>query len=117
MANRVIHDSARVFRSECKNIQLYEKELKKLYQDLEVVETQMMNLHSPNLDSPNTNTIALEDRIIRNIEEKDRIQRKIDSILDMVRWITLCIENLSDPSYRLFVSMIYLEGMRLSRVA
>ncbi len=117
MANRVTNDAAKVFRSECRNLPKYEKKLAVLKQDLQVVETQMVNLHSPNLDMPTTTTIGLDDRIIRNMDEKDRIVRKINLIRDMTSWITECIARLPDPSYKLFVSMIYLEGKRLGTVA
>lgn len=117
MANRITNDAAKVFRSECRNLPKYEKKLAILKQDLQVVETQMVNLHSPNLDMPTTTTIVLDDRIIRNMDEKDRITRKMNLISDMIQWITDCIDRLSDPSYKLFVSMIYLDGMRLGSVA
>ncbi len=111
-------DRLNLFRNECRSYDSYISEIRKLEDELTVINTRMEHLSSPAMNrvGSNPNQGQMSD-LVSLIEEKNRIENRKTALKELTDWIRECIDRISYPAYRMVVWDTMVKGGKLSVLA
>lgn len=111
-------DRLNLFRNECRSYDSYISEIRKLEDELTVINTRMEHLSSPAMNrvGSNPNQGQMSD-LVTLIEEKNRIEKRQTALRELTDWIRECIDRISYPAYRIVVWDTMVKGGKLSVIA
>jgi len=101
-------EKLKIFRSECSLYRMHILSIEKIDTDLEVLQSHMENVHSPQLDKVGSSPSRKERSLIPMIEKKDAMKENRDFYEAKVNWILSIVDAIPNPAYQILIWRTYI---------
>lgn len=110
-------EAYKIFRSECRNYTLYQKEREELIGKLDRVQYQINGVHSVRFEKTYQQSSRFNRSILGKVEVKSLLQTKLSAAEGKIAWIEACINAIPFPFHRVAAWRVYVMKDSFQKVA